>query len=158
MKVKDKSLSGYGLIDINGNEILPCKYNVIYNFCNDRTWIRVGRARKSLNDDLADDKWMCIDSQGKVAFSYPGNYTVYPFSQGLAAVINNDVTKIDNNSLVGFCDVNGNMVIPMVYNPKMTEAGGWYHPTFTDEVEPRAWVSYQGKDGYLTTDGTFHED
>lgn len=153
---KDKSK--YGLVDINGTEVLPCNYGTIQTFSDDYSWIRVGRPRKSLTDDGADDKWMCISSDGTILFSYPGNYTPYPFSQGLAAIVNNDVMKINNNSMVGFCDVNGEMTIPMIYNLKMTETGGWYHPTFSEGDNPKAWVSYQGKNGYLTTDGIFHED
>ena len=153
---KDKTK--YGLVDINGTEVQKCNYGTIQTFFGDYSWIRVGRPRRSLTDDGADDKWMCIYSDGTILFSFPGNYTPYPFSQGLAAIVNNDVMKINNNSLVGFCDVNGEMVIPMIYNPKMTETGGWYHPSFSDGDNPKAWVSYQGKDGYLTTDGVFHED
>ena len=148
----------FGLVDINGTEVLPCNYGTIQTFSDERAWIRVGRLRTSLNDDLADDKWMCINPQGQIQFSFPGNYTVFPFSHGLAAVMNKDQMHADRNTMVGFCDVNGGMVIPMIYNPKMTETGGWYHPTFTEGDDPRAWVSYQGKDGYLTTDGKFHED
>lgn len=159
VKVSKKNYaSKYGLVNINGTEVLPCSYGKITVFSDDRAWIRVGRPRTSASDDGADDKWMCINPQGQVLFSFPGNYTVHAFTHGLAAVINKEQMNIDKNALVGFCDVNGNMAIPMIYNLKMTSERGWTVPIFEDWTEPRATVSYQGNNGYLTTDGKFHKE
>lgn len=153
----------YGLINLDGRMVLTCSYNKIYNFSNDRSWVRTGRARKSVDDDLADDKWMCIDPHGEVVFSVPGNYTVYGFSHGLAAVGNmgrfsftDDVTE---KMLIGFFNTEGKMVIPMVYHlrkDKNVDGNSYYFPDFNSGSEPRAWISYEGRDGYLTLDGRFH--
>ena len=148
----------YGLVDITGKEVLPCLYGYIYNFSDDRSWIQIGRTRRGITDDLADDKWMCINPQGKVQFSFPGNYKVSDFNHGLAAVIDKDDFNMERTAKVGFCDISGKMVIPMIYGLHWNENNSYTMPAFTDESEPRALVSYNDKNGYLTTDGKFHEE
>ncbi|MBR3455065.1 MAG: WG repeat-containing protein [Bacteroidaceae bacterium] len=148
----------YGLVDITGKDVLPCLYSAIYNFSDDRSWIQVGRVRRGSTDDKADDKWMCIDPQGKVQFSFPGSYKVSAFGHGLAAVIDKNDWNMDQNAKVGFCDVSGKMVIPMIYGLHWNENGSYFSPWFTEGSESRAWVSFNGKNGYLTPDGKFHEE
>ncbi|MBR4367125.1 MAG: WG repeat-containing protein [Bacteroidaceae bacterium] len=145
----------YGLVNSEGKEVLPCSYSHIYNFFDDRSWIREGRPRTSVADNGVADKWMCINSQGKVVFELSGNYTVNRFSHGLAAIVNRP--EYLQEDLIGFCDVNGHWPIPIMYSFRKTENGGVFIPTFSDGPDPRAWVSYKGKDGYLTLDGKFHE-
>ena len=164
IKVSRKENSwSYGLINLDGRMVLTCSYNKIFNFSNDRSWVRIGRARKSVDDDLADDKWICIDPHGEVVFSVPGNYTVYGFSHGLAAVGNMDrfsfTDDVMEKMLIGFFNTEGEMVIPMVYHlrkNKNVDGNSYYFPDFNSGSEPRAWISFEGRDGYLTLDGKFH--
>ena len=85
----------YGVIDKEGNEVVPCTDMEIYNF-------KEGRAIVKKNK-----KFGFINKQGKIII--PCKYDeVFNFSEGLAVVVKND--------LYGYIDSVGKEVFPCIYS------------------------------------------
>lgn len=94
-EVMDIPGAKYGFIDKKGNEIVPFKYNEVYDF-------NEGLAAVELNG-----KWGFIDKTGKEVISPKYNYADF-FREGLAAV--------EYNGQYEFIDKNGNRAIQKRYD------------------------------------------
>jgi serine/threonine protein kinase len=124
----DSSNGKWGLIDINGVEISPCKYDVIDNFYDDLAMVQIrnkyGYIDKngkeviplkfddglSFNEGLAivklNCKWGCIDKTGNTIITLRYE-ELFWFCEGLAAV--------KFNGKYGYIDKNGKEVIPLKF-------------------------------------------
>jgi hypothetical protein len=91
----------YGLVDLEGNEVVPPTYDAIYNFSE-------GRVTVELNG-----KCGAIDLDGNVVVPLRYDW-VYDYQEGRARV------KI--NGKFGFVDLDGNEVVPPTY-----DSAGCYH-------------------------------
>lgn len=141
IKIKDNSWK-WGLMDTKGDYILPCEYNSISKFDNNRAW-----TRKTYSGD-----WGCISSDGKKIFSLPSSYYPYEFSEGLAAVS-------DRNKKIGYCDTLGKFVIQCKYEVVRKSESSYYSPSFYRRIDGNAaHVSYEGKNGVIDKQGNFTPD
>ena len=85
----------YGIVDENGQVIIPCKYYSISVFGNDRAW-----AKQSYSDS-----WSLITSTGERLMTLSKGITPSAFHDGMAAVT--------EKGKIGYCDTSGKFVIPM---------------------------------------------
>ena len=90
----------YGVVNENGQEVIPCKYYGISKFGDDRAWVQ----------EKEGGAWSLIASTGKLIKSnlLQSTYTPYAFSEGLAAV------KAPNGK-IGYYDVSGNLAQQFKY-------------------------------------------
>lgn len=90
----------YGVVDENGQEVIPCKYYGISKFGDDRAWVQ----------EKEGGAWSLIASTGKLIKTnlFQSTYTPYAFSEGLAAV------KAPNGK-IGYYDVSGNLAQQFKY-------------------------------------------
>lgn len=123
----------YGIVDENGQIVIPCKYYNMSTFYNDRAWVK----------EKYNDSWSLIDTKGGCIITLAKDYTPRPFSEGLAA--------IQYKKKVGFCDTSGKIVIPMDYELTIKEKI-YYDPSFHGG---KANVSYNGVAGYIDKNGKF---
>lgn len=89
----------WGILDCDGNEVVPCLYKYLGPLSDDCFLICPA------NSDL----FGFVDLKGK-EFIKPQYYDAKPFSEGFAAV------RFDQYSLWGFINLNNEMVIPPQYN------------------------------------------
>lgn len=146
----------YGLIDKNGNQLTPIKYDHIYTFSEDlaEVWINgeggyidrtgrevippkyidIGPFREGFAAvAVAPNKYGFIDKTGKMVI--PAKYFgAYYFSDGLAPVSL-------SNGLYGYINKNGKIVIPIKYN---------YAIPFSEGL---AVVNTRDGDGYIDKSG-----
>lgn len=95
----------WGFVDINGNEIINCKFD------------NVGSFKEGLAPVCIDDKWGFINKSGSIIIGCKFR-TVRQFSEGLAATYL-EVINLNNNHETykwGFIDVTGKTVIPHIYD------------------------------------------
>jgi hypothetical protein len=85
-------LSMYGFIDKKGNEVIPSIYLDALNFSEGKAWVMNRNVRGF------------IDTSGKFLFKFNDETFGYNFSEGFAAVVN-------ENSLFGYVDSTGKVVI-----------------------------------------------
>ncbi|MBP3520569.1 MAG: WG repeat-containing protein [Oscillospiraceae bacterium] len=88
----------YGLIDITGKELVPCKYNSI------------GKFEDGIAVVTLDDAWGLIDTTGKELLRVPGSAPRHGFSEGLAEV-QDEMTGLD-----GYINKWNETVIPFRYS------------------------------------------
>ncbi len=127
----------YGIVDENGQVIVPCKYYSISVFEEDRAWVK----------EKYSDPWSLITSNGERLMTLPFKYTPSAFHDGMAA--------IKNNGKIGYCDINGKFVIPMNYEQINNNDGSYISFDF---YYGKAKVLYKGKPGYLDKKGIFTPD
>lgn len=159
----------YGLIDLDGKTIIQPQYGYIGSFSEglahivqyDADTIRHGFINKDgtvfyrdyfnnntgdLHDGLAvfekDFNFGYVDATGDIAIQ-PENFMAYDFSEGLAAVANED-------DKLGFIDTKGNLVIP--FNFEHNFDGTYLYQGFSNGL---AAVSIDGKFGYISINGNF---
>ena len=89
-----KSQGGYGFIDTEGREVIPCRYSRAEDFHEGRAAVRFNPSKFN--------QWGIIDKTGRTIVG-PTYSEIKPFSDGLAAVCDGDN--------FGFIDKEGNMVI-----------------------------------------------
>lgn len=133
-EIRNDNKSLFGIVDERGQIVVPCTYQCISVFGNERAW-----ARKNYGGP-----WSLITSSGKRLLTLPKGYAPYAFSEGLAAV-----TK---EGKLGYCNTSGTFVIPMNYEPIRNKDGGYLIYHFNNG---KALVSFNGKTGYIDKDGTF---
>lgn len=92
IKQKDK----YGLMDKNGNEIIPCQYDDILTLTKEPDLIAVKK----------DNQWGFVDKN---------NHTVIPFVYEQVWHFHNGLAKIRNNQQYGMIDLTGKIIIPTQY-------------------------------------------
>lgn len=97
----------WGFVDLNGNEIIDCKFN------------NVGSFKEGLAPVCLNQKWGFINKEGFVVIS-PKFEAVRQFSEGLAAAYQ-EVPNLDSNIKQklfkwGFIDLNGKTIIPFIYD------------------------------------------
>ncbi|NDV65070.1 WG repeat-containing protein [Bacteroides sp. 224] len=114
-----------GLINTKGETVLPVIYNQISDYTN-------GRALVERGEKLV----MFIDEAGKQAIPLTQYLRVTEFSEGLAVVT-------DKNRKYGFINVNGEIVLPLIYD----DARPFSHGI--------TLVEYNGKYGLINREGTF---
>ncbi len=122
IKVSDKSgeLPLYGLLDENGNEILPIKCTSISSFVNERAVVRIGAHKVDdyeFRQDIIGGKWSLIDRNG--------NFIIEEITVPSGLI---DSIKLLNNGLMivkkcyeeydkyGLLDENGNELLPVRYS------------------------------------------
>lgn len=88
---------GYGIIDKNGNFLLPMKYDYIGGFSEGLSLVR---------PDFFEDRVYYIDKTGKKVLEIEGNSG--DFKEGLAYII--------KNGKYGVIDKTGKVVIPIIYD------------------------------------------
>lgn len=127
----------YGIVDDNGQVIIPCQYYCISVFGNDRAWVK-----KSYSDS-----WSLITSRGERLLTLSKGYTPSVFHDGLAA--------ITESGKIGYCDTSGKFVIPMNYEQIRNSDGSYMSFDF---YNGKARVSYNGKIGWIDKTGKFTMD
>lgn len=127
----------YGIVDENGQTILPCKYYSISVFGDDRAW-----AKQNYKDP-----WSLFTSKGNRLTTLSKGVTPSAFSDGLAA--------LTEKSKIGYCDTSGKMVIPFHFEQVRNNDGSYVSYNFHNG---KARVSYDGKTGYIDKSGTFTPD
>lgn len=118
----------WGFVDIDGNEVIPCKYDFVNNFRNGVA--RVGKGGVSYD----------IDKSGNILREF-GQYddVAGEYSEGLASV------EIDNK--IGFINKKGNIVIKPQFEPS---AFGRTSYVFSEGL---CKVEKDGKEGMINTAG-----
>lgn len=129
----------YGLVDINGNTVLPLEYISLSVCINNRMWAKHKKVRA---------QWDCIDENGQKIFSLPRGYSVYYFSDSLSAVINTD-------GLLGYVNPDGTFSIPAIFKQAKTKTGSYYDPSF---YNGKAIVSDGKSNGRIDKNGNFTKD
>lgn len=124
----------YGIVDENGQIIIPCKYYSMSTFYNNRAWVK----------EKYNDPWFLINTKGERIITLAEDCTPNSFSEGLAA--------IQYKKKVCFCDTSGKLVIPLNYELTMTKPNDYYTPSF---YNGKARVSYNGVAGYIDKNGKF---
>ena len=124
----------YGIVNENGQVIVPCKYYSISVFGDDRAWVK----------EKSNDSWSLVTSNGKLLKTLPPNYTPSAFHDGMAA--------IEKNGKIGYCDIYGNINIPIKYEKIRNKDGSYVGYDF---YNGKAKVLYNGKSGYLDKKGIF---
>lgn len=124
----------YGIVDENGQITVPCRYYSISVFGNNRAWVK----------EKYSDSWSLITSSGELLMTLAKNYIPSVFNDGMAA--------IQLNGKIGYCDINGNFVIPIKFEQIRNKDGSYISYDFRDG---KAMVSYNGKPGYLDKKGVF---
>ncbi len=76
-----KSEKGYGFIDKDGNEIVPCKYANVWTYTDDVTFVRKD----------AESNWEALDKKGNSLFKLKeGDYPENGFHNGLALIYHSE--------------------------------------------------------------------
>ena len=118
----------YGVIDLNGSVMVPCKYSKILRFSE-------GVAACQVESGC----WSFMNRMGHIVLSLPDGLDVISdigFKEGLCAVSGYVEDEEDNSELkYGFIDKNGNLVIGLQYD---------YANDYNDGL---AVVSIDGEDG-----------
>lgn len=127
----------YGIVDENGQVIIPCKYYSISVFGNDRAWARQNYG----------DSWSLITSKGERLMTLPKGLTPSAFHDGMAAVT--------EKGKIGYCDTLGKFVIPINFERVRNNDGSYVSYDF---YNGKARVIYNGKTGYVDKIGTFTPD
>ena len=70
----------------------------------------------------------------------------------IPSVFNDGMAAIQLNGKIGYCDINGNFVIPIKFEQIRNKDGSYISYDFRDG---KAMVSYNGKPGYLDKKGVF---
>jgi len=136
-KVKDRNTGKYGFINRNGKLIIPCVYDMTYEFSNGICPIALGK-------DIHNLKWGCINTKGQVVIPiiYDGFWSSFEdgyleaMKEGHGTLLGidgkplpgfsweyDDVRRIHNgfarfkkNGKFGFLNKRGEVVIPPIYD------------------------------------------
>ena len=131
IEVSDKSgeIPVYGLMDENGNEVLPIKYSSLSSFVNGRAAVRIGghkvdetEATYEQQRGVSGGKWSVIDKNGnaildEITISYGTIDDINLQDNGLMIV--KEVWRNDSYYVVseyGLLDENGNEILPVRYS------------------------------------------
>lgn len=151
----------YGLIDINGNEVIAPKYDYMETVHEGMAVIGMNTDGNRYTGTNGVDKYGFVNTNG-VEVVPPTYDAAYRFSDGRAAVTNKlvsgtitwgdyELPVIEN--LYGFIDKTGKMVIPMEYSSCASfrvGTGGYNYVGFSDGL---ACVSKDGKYGAIDVNG-----
>ncbi len=132
IKVREIYQSGYGVVDENGQVVIPCKYYSISVFGNERAWVK----------ESYNDPWSLIDTKGHKIVPLSKGLIPSAFHDGMAAV------KDKSNDMVGYYDATGKYVIQMGDYKAIEGIDPSFHAG-------RARVYYNGKPGYIDKTGKF---
>ncbi len=122
--------SGYGVIDMTGEFVVPCQYNAARFFSE-------GFAAISKNG-----KWGYIDTSGQEVIDLKFDW-VYDFSEGLAVFRTGDW----ETGKRGYIDTSGEVVIPPVFDWAYSFEDGIAHVAFGRH--------YDGTFGYIDREGEY---
>jgi hypothetical protein len=86
-----------GIVDKNGNIIIPLKYTKIFQI------------------PTIDDKFETTDSLGKVGVINKNNDVIIPFIYDRIVSYNKDWIAVEQNGKFGFIDNNNQVIIPLIY-------------------------------------------
>lgn len=115
-----------GVIDLNGNEIVPCAYSYIQRFSEG-----LAACQKE------SENWGFMNRVGRIVLSLPEGIDVASdigFKEGLCAVSGYIENGEDNSELkYGFIDEKGNFVISLLYDYAKDFAEGFAVVTIEDE-------------------------
>lgn len=136
-----KGIMYYGYADINGSIKIPCRYVLGYPFQDGLAIVKISNYSSLI--------CINIDGQNQFTLRYP---TFDGFSESLMAVSND--RQWNNDTRFGYVDRKGNLVIDMFFTPYLSEDGSFYYPRFSNG---RAYVRYNGRNGYIDTTGKFTE-
>lgn len=132
----------YGYIGANGVVKIRCRYVDSYAFNEGLAMVKLS----------GTSPWKCIDTNEEEQFVL--RYRIHNgFSDSLMAVSDN--YQWSKNTRFGFVDRKGNLVIDMYYTPYLFEDGSFYYPRFNNN---RAYVRYNGRNGYIDKSGKFTEE
>jgi hypothetical protein len=158
----------WGFIDVNGNEVVPCKYAYVGYFHNGLAAVNMGGKTVVVNNrrGTKGGKWGYIDATGreiipckyddvgvfndnrawvksKKSYGYideTGN-TVVPLKYDDAKNFSDGLAQVILNDKHGFIDITGNEIIPCKYSE------------IEDFSEGLALVIYNGKYGFIDKTG-----
>ena len=127
--------SGYGLVDSDGKQVLPCGYSSISRFSAERAWCISG-----------GDTALCVNSRGEKVFELDSKNIdrFWTFSE--------EGTIVGRSGLLTYYDRDGNIMIPPKYRYVRNAEGGYYDPSFKNG---RAIVHNGSGFGYVDTKGNF---
>ena len=126
--VADIKTKKIGCIDINGNQIIPCKYSEILSIDSDTNDIAV------INSQSNEFRYGLADNKGNVLIE-PKYTNVQSFS------FHNGLWIVKSDGKWGAVDRNGNVFIPFIYD----KISPFYEDTF--EAELNGETFYINKDG-----------
>ena len=144
----------WGYVDAENNEVIPCKYDDAFQFCNGLAKVKLG------------GKWGFIDKEDN---------EVVPVKYDSAYEFNELLTAVNRRGKWGYIDINGNEVVPFKYDDaeefsdgfaKVELKGKWGYinasgkevvPCKYDDVDyfldGFARVELKGKKGYVDVNG-----
>ena len=127
--------SGYGLVDSDGKQVLPCGYSSISRFSAERAWCISG-----------GDTALCVNARGEKVFELDSKDIdrFWTFSE--------EGTIVGRSGLLTYYDRDGNIMIPPKYRYVRNAEGGYYNPSFKNG---RAIVHNGSGFGYVDTKGNF---
>ena len=132
----------YGYADSKGNEKISCRYVESYSFSEGLAMVKTSET----------SSWKCIDTNEKDLFYL--KYSIHNgFSESLMAVSYSKQWAKDTR--FGFVDREGKLTIGIYFTPYLLNDGSFYYPRFSNG---RAYVRYNGRNGYIDTTGKFTED
>jgi hypothetical protein len=136
-----KGVMKYGFADSNGYMRIPCQYVQTSSFRDSMAIVKLSNYNSPI----------CININGQNQFTlrYP---TFDGFSESLMAVSND--RQWNKDTRFGYVDRKGNLVIDMFFTPYLSKDGSFYYPRFSNG---RAYVRYNGRNGYIDKTGKFTE-
>jgi hypothetical protein len=124
----------WGFIDVNGNEVVPCKYAYTGYFHNGLAAVNTGGKTVVVNNSryVKGGKWGYIDATGREVI--PGKYND-------AGAFNYNRAWVKLNKSYGYIDKTGNAVTPLKYDDAKSFSDGLAH------------VILKGKHGFIDITG-----
>lgn len=129
----------YGYADSSGFVKIPCDYVEVHSLFEGLALVKKAKYAS----------WICINDRGEE--QYRLNYTICDIYQDSLMAVSND-NAWNTNTLFGFVDKNGNLVIDKYFTPWVLDDGTFYYPRFNNG---KAKVHYMGKNGWIDKSGKF---
>lgn len=137
--VQDVLTARFGVIDREGEIVLPLKHTVITDFRENRAFTFNGRLR-------------LINSDGEIIRTYEEDYVGDEFHEGLAILSEVDDATHGDQKVDGFVDRNGKFVIPPMYRNTIEDT--WIHSNDDWYSDGLIRIRVDGLAGYI--DGRNH--
>lgn len=145
--------SGWGFIDLNGKEIVPCKYASVHSFSEGLALVLTsyeGRKGMPSQDEVeffsatysSENKWVDKSSRNMCFINKKGEIVISQVPSGICGDFHDGRAFVKGkNDKFGFIDTYGNVVIPFIYDDVRRFSNGV------------AWTVKDGKWGLIDVDG-----
>ena len=126
--VETKNGYGWGFIDLNGKEIVPCKYAQVHSFSEGLALVLTsyeGRERMPSQDEVEswtakfslENEWVDKSSRNMCFINKKGEIVISQVPSGICGDFHDGRAFVKGeNDKFGFIDTYGNVVIPFIYD------------------------------------------